>query len=82
MPQFLFVKQILQSNNDYQQYQELLETVLNRHLSLFSLDLTLIIMQSKSNPPWWILFTTIHLFLAPDMHFYFQNKHKSKMVDN
>ena len=24
MPQFLFVKQILQSNNDYQQYQELL----------------------------------------------------------
>ena len=38
-----------------------IEMVLNRHLSLFSLDLRLIIMQLKSNPPWWILFTTISL---------------------
>ena len=39
----------------------LIETVLNRHLSLISLDLGLIIMKLKSNPPWWILFTTISL---------------------
>ena len=38
-----------------------IETVLNRHLSLFSLDLRLIIMKLKRNPPWWILFTTISL---------------------